>query len=72
MDRHEACSNHLQVETMSRAALLEKLKEWPRQELERFACKLLLLNRPDFHGSLTFHVANGTPKKLVETVTKDI
>ena len=57
---------------MSRAALLEKLKEWPQSELERFAAKLLVISQPGFHGSKVIHYAAGEPKKLVDNVTREL
>jgi hypothetical protein len=52
--------------------LLIKLKEWPAGELESFAAKLLILAQPKFHGNKTIHYAGGYPKKIVDTVTRDI
>ncbi len=52
--------------------ILIRLKEWPQAELTRFACKLLILSNPKFHGSITLHYANGQPKKLIENVVNDI
>lgn len=57
---------------MSRADLLEKLKAWTPAELERFACKLLVLAQPGFHGSKTIHYADGKAKKLIDNVTRDL
>lgn len=48
------------------------LKNWTPQEVESFACKLLVLNQSTFHGSKTIHYANGTPKKMIDNVTRDI
>jgi len=53
-------------------AVMEKLKAWTPAELERFACKLLVLAQPGFHGSKVIHYAAGEPKKLIDNVTRDL
>lgn len=52
--------------------VMEKLKSWTPMEIERFAAKLLVLNREGFHGSLTIHFAAGIPRKVEEKMTRDI
>ena len=50
----------------------KQMKNWTPQELQRFACKLLILARGDFHGSVTVHFANTIPKKIVYTESSDL
>jgi hypothetical protein len=52
--------------------LFDRLKEWHPKELEVFAAKLLVLAQPGYHGSKTIHYAAGCPRKVVDTVTRDI
>lgn len=60
------------VRRAPQAELFAKLKAWPQAELERFACKLLVLAQPGFHGSKVIHYAAGEPKKLIDNVTRDL
>lgn len=52
--------------------ILIRLKEWPSDDLVKFACKLLILAQPGFHGNKTINYANGVAKKLVDNITRDI
>jgi len=57
---------------MSRAALIEKLKEWPQRERDQLAAALLILEQKGFHGSKTIHYADGRAKTIVDTVKRDL
>lgn len=51
---------------MSQRELLAKLREWPQQELERFAAQLLVIHKTGYQGSIVIHYAAGKGKKIVD------
>lgn len=50
----------------------QQMKSWTPQEIEAFAAKLLIMARPQFHGNIQIHYANGVSKKLVVSETRDL
>ena len=52
--------------------IMNQLRGLKPADVEKFACQLLVLAQPGFHGSKTIHYAAGQPMKLVDTMTKDI
>lgn len=44
----------------------------PQLERDKLAAHMLICGDQFFHGSKQIHYANGIPKKIVDTTTKDL
>ena len=57
---------------MTSYELLMAAKSLSVEQADKLAAQILIIHHPKFHGTKTIHYADGTPKKLLDNVSRDL